>query len=56
MRDAATLRLFLDRSVMEVFVNEGQTCATRVIYPGQRDLGIELFAEEGNVALGSLDI
>ena len=54
--DPVALRIFLDKSVMEVFVNGGQACATRVIYPGENDLGIELFAEEGNVTVRSVDI
>ncbi len=51
-----TLHIFLDKSVMEVFVNGGRACVTRVIYPGEKDLGVELFAEGGGVIVRSLDV
>ena len=58
-RDAAsllTLHVFLDRSVLEVFVNGGRHCVTKVIYPGQDALGIGLFAEGGSATACSIDI
>ncbi len=51
-----TLRIFLDKSVMEVFVADGRAAATRVIYPREEDLGIELFAVGGSATAQSLDI
>ncbi len=46
---ADEVRLFLDRSVIEVFVN-GETCLTSRIYPTQTDsLGLALFATGGAV-------
>ncbi len=51
-----TLRLFLDRSVVEVFAND-QACLTSRIYPTRADsLGLGLFARDGRVKLRSLDI
>ncbi len=50
------LHVFLDKSVMEVFVNDGRACVTRVVYPGQNDLGLEVFAEGGRATLLSLDV
>jgi beta-fructofuranosidase len=48
------LRIFLDRSVIEVFVND-RACITERIYPSRPDsLGIELFAEGGTARLRSL--
>ena len=44
--DMLMLHIFLDRSVMEVFVNDGRTCATRIIYPPEDAQGIEVFAQE----------
>jgi len=57
-REARRLKLhvFLDKSVMEVFVNDGRACVTQVVYPGQNDLGLEVFAEGGRVTLLSLDV
>ena len=49
------LRLFIDRSLLEVFAN-GRTCLTSRIYPTRSDsLGISLFAEDGTAGLLSLD-
>ena len=51
-----TLHIFLDRSVLEVFVNGRCYLASR-IYPQRRDsLGLELFARRGEVRVRSLDI
>jgi len=50
-----TLHVFLDRSVMEVFINGGRQAVTRVEYPGEDDLGVGVFAEGGKATLKSLD-
>jgi len=49
------LHVFLDRSVMEAFINGGRECVTRVVYPGGEGLGIEVFAEGGHATLLSVD-
>ena len=49
------LHIFIDRSVLEVFINDGVTSVTRVEYPGENDLGVSVFAENGNATLKSLD-
>jgi len=51
-----TLHVFLDKSVLEVFINGGRECVTRIIYPGQDDLGVEAFAEGGSAAIRVLDV
>jgi beta-fructofuranosidase len=49
------LRVFIDRSVVEVFVNERQYLAMRV-YPGRKDsVGVSLRAHGREAALKSLD-
>ena len=48
------LHIFLDKSVMEVFAN-GRACGTRVIYPATNDLGVEVFAEGGEITVNSID-
>lgn len=50
------LHVFLDRSVMEVFINGGRKTVTRVEYPPDEDLGIAVFAEGGKATLKSLDV
>ncbi|WP_317179024.1 glycoside hydrolase family 32 protein [Lelliottia amnigena] len=49
--DSLSLRIFIDRSSVEVFVNDGEACLSSRIYPqpGQRD--IMLFANSGTAAL-----
>jgi beta-fructofuranosidase len=50
------LHIFLDRSVVEAFVNGRCYLASR-IYPQRRDsLGLELFVRRGRVGVRSLDI
>ena len=50
------LRLFLDASVLELFVGDNVACAER-IYPSRPDsLGLALFAEGGIATLRSLDL
>ena len=49
------LRIFHDKSVLEVFINDGMTSVTRVYYAGENDLGVSVFAEGGSVTLKSLE-
>jgi beta-fructofuranosidase len=55
-RKTTKLHVFLDKSVMEVFINDGRASVTRVNYPGEEDLGIAVFSENGCVTLKSLDV
>jgi len=49
------LRIFLDRSMLEVFANSRQ-CVTQRIYPARSDsVGVVLFARGGGVAVRQLD-
>jgi beta-fructofuranosidase len=51
-----TLQVFLDKSVMEVFVNDGREAVAKVIYPQQKDTGVALFATGGTAKVKSLDV
>jgi beta-fructofuranosidase len=45
--ESLTLHIFLDRSIIEVFVNN-QLCLTSRVYPVRDDsLGVELYAQGG---------
>jgi beta-fructofuranosidase len=44
-----SLRVFIDRSSIEVFANDGLATMTSRIYPKEERLGIELFTENGEV-------
>ena len=54
-RKTVTLHLFFDKSVMELFVNGGRKAVSRVVYPGSRDLRVELFSENGSVTVTSAE-
>ena len=47
--DELNLRVFFDRSSVEVFVNDGEACLSSRIYPQQRQLNV--FAWSGNAVL-----
>lgn len=50
------IRVFLDRSIIEVFVNERQ-CLTQRIYPARKDsLGVKFFARDGEITIKSLEV
>lgn len=44
------LRIFIDKSSIEVFVNEGEACMTSRIYPNPDERQLVLFAEEGTAS------
>lgn len=49
------LRIFVDRSVVEVFANDGRQALARRIYPARQDsVGVRLFAEGGSARAVSL--
>ena len=39
-----TIHFFFDRTIIEIFINEGLFCATKVIYPDLKNLNFELFS------------
>jgi beta-fructofuranosidase len=48
------LRIFIDRSILEVFANSRQ-CITQRIYPTRKDsLGVELFSKGGSMTVESI--
>ncbi|MCI0394055.1 MAG: GH32 C-terminal domain-containing protein, partial [Chloroflexi bacterium] len=50
------LHIFVDRSSVEVFGNDGQVVFTEQIFPADDSLGLELFVDGGQVQLNALDI
>jgi len=51
-----TLQLLLDRSTVELFVNEGQYVFSALLFPHIESNNITLFAEEGSVTIEQLQI
>ena len=50
------LHLFLDKSVLELFVNGGRIAVTRLLNAPTDDLGVELVVRDGQATMISLDI
>lgn len=46
-----SLRIFIDRSSVEVFVNEGEACLSSRIYPHPAQRDLSLFANHGVASL-----
>ena len=50
------LHILVDRSLVELFANDGAVNMTCLIFPGEKDTGISLKALRGKVELKSLDL
>lgn len=50
------LHLFIDRTSLELFVNDGIKTMTNRIYPDAGSTGIKLFSRSGDAVLESLDV
>jgi fructan beta-fructosidase len=50
------MQIFVDRSSVEVFANDGEVTLTDRIYPLQHSEGIELYSLNGNGKIKSLSI
>jgi fructan beta-fructosidase len=50
------LHVFLDRSSVEVFVNDGEVVLTDRIYPSPESNGMELYSEAGRGKVASLTV
>lgn len=50
------LHIFVDRSSVEVFANDGLRTITDVVFPDAESTGVELYAKGGGVQLEDLDV
>ena len=50
------LHIFFDKSIVEIFANDGAAVMTAQLFPGDNDNGIELFSEEGTSLFNSVKI
>lgn len=50
------LRIFVDKSIVEVFANDGERVITNQIFPGEAAGGIELFAEGGTAEFRNVTV
>lgn len=53
---AVRMHIFIDRSSVEVFGNDGQVVISDCIFPGAGSLGLKLFTQGGDVLLKRLDL
>ncbi|AQG82467.1 levanase [Spirosoma montaniterrae] len=53
---AVKLRIFVDKSIVEVFINDGERVLTDQIFPTETAGGIELFAEGGTAEFSGLTL
>jgi fructan beta-fructosidase len=50
------LRIFFDKSIVEVFANDGEAVMTTQLFPGKENNGIELFSNGKNVAFEQVNV
>lgn len=50
------LHIFFDKSIVEVFANDGRVAMTAQVFPDQSQNGIELFSEQGNAMFTEVKI
>jgi fructan beta-fructosidase len=50
------LHIFVDRSMVEVFVDDGQVCFSERVFPAEDWVALEIFSEGARVTLANLDI
>jgi fructan beta-fructosidase len=55
-KDIFRLHIFVDRTSVEVFGNDGLVVFSENIFPSEQSQGLELFTEGGAVTLKSLDV
>ena len=51
-----SLRMFIDRSSIEVFANGGRSCMTNLVFPSQPYTSLRLATAKGSARLNSLEI
>jgi len=54
--DIQTVHLFFDHTVIEMFINGGLLCATKVVYPSMNNFDFEIFSPNGKVAIETVDM
>ena len=51
-----TIRILVDKTIVEVFVNNGQSVITDQVFPKGKDGGIQLFSEGGRTLFKSVKV
>ncbi|NJO24987.1 MAG: hypothetical protein HC867_03095 [Bacteroidia bacterium] len=50
------IRMLVDKSIVEVFVNDGETVITDLVFPTENKGGIEYFSEGGKAKITGLKV
>ena len=50
------LRILIDKSIVEVFVNDGLYAMTDLVFPKQNNGGVELFAKDGKAVFSGISV
>jgi sucrose-6-phosphate hydrolase SacC (GH32 family) len=50
------LRVFVDKSIVEVFANMGRAVMTMQVFPDEIDSGVEVFCENGKIFIENLTL
>lgn len=54
--DKIKIHMFMDKSAVEIFLNDGETVVSSRIYPKEGSIGLEFISYEGKVKIDKLDI
>ncbi|HRH59630.1 MAG TPA: glycoside hydrolase family 32 protein [Chitinophagaceae bacterium] len=54
--DKIQLRILIDKSIVEVFVNDGAYAISDLVFPKKNDGGVELFAENGKAVFSNISV
>jgi fructan beta-fructosidase len=56
VKDKIKLHIFFDKSIVEVFANDGEVVMTAQLFPDEKDNGVELFSEGGPTKFESVKL
>lgn len=54
--ESIQLRILIDKSLVEVFVNDGLYAITDLVFPKQNKAGVELFAKDGKASFTDINV
>lgn len=56
LKDKIKVHMFMDKSAVEIFLNDGETVVSSRIYPKEGSNGLEIISYEGKLKIDKLDI
>ena len=55
-KDKIKIHMFIDKSAVEIFLDDGETVVSSRIYPKEGSTGLEIISYEGKLKINKLDI